>query len=421
MLIGSSSFVTLNPQGYEKVIRSFFGKYYTQTLEEVAAQSGITSQQVIDRMLTDLRVLKNVYKITMAKYQNAVANREVLVREGQVPPPKFLDDSLKLAPGVGSISYTKVQRTKELRNQLAVMKEVTDHLYGNNETIPPILPTDDIDEIARRLNAKPSRVEFNESRKRANIQRAREGKDALPLALFTPDAIQMYIDMIDVQREKIGEGANKQQVVESINNIEKNYFSIDPATGETRIDPSTGKEAETYGFEDLKTAIYVLKLHMSSVARDKETKAHTAVPNATAFDVPIDMQNVTSKDLAASRTAPKLTKEQREVNQEVLEEEIGKMPEAGKQLVTPKGEEVPLAEGEDPLAGIDVEKTPKQIPQPFPPEEISEEQKMVNLEDIIGSTVKNLIKIASELDENGKEEAAEEIHKIIRKYQARVF
>ena len=50
-----------------------------------------------------------------------------------------------------------------------------------------------------------------------------------------------------------------------------------------------------------------------------------------------------------------------------------------------------------------------------------EDDKEENLLDLIGYTVKNLIKVARELDKEGKGDAAEEVHQVIRKYQKRVI
>ena len=41
---------------------------------------------------------------------------------------------------------------------------------------------------------------------------------------------------------------------------------------------------------------------------------------------------------------------------------------------------------------------------------------MSALEDIFNGTIRSLIRISSELDSEGKNKAAEEVHKIIRKY-----
>ena len=64
------------------------------------------------------------------------------------------------------------------------------------------------------------------------------------------------------------------------------------------------------------------------------------------------------------------------------------------------------------------EKTPKTTPTPEVPKE--PEHKEINLEELMGSTINNLIKIAKELDVENKDDAAEEVHKVIRKYIERL-
>jgi len=430
MVVADSTMIKTTVKGYEKILKATLGDFYDKTLAEIAVKHGLTPSEISQRALTDPKVLNSIYTLATKKYQNAVDLGQVA--ELGMPPPKPKDRTLLARPGRGSISPQKIPRNEGMLQQLELVREILDHVYGNQEK--GLLPTDDLDEIATRMNQDPVRVKLNQNRERANLKKRQVGEAELPLALFSADGIQIYIDMIDTQREKIGEGATKQQVLDELQSVENNLFSIDPETGQPSIekDPVTGepvldksgrpKKVVSYGFDDLKTAYQMCKLYYASIARDPISKAHVGPSNASSFDVPANFKNYTMHDLSAARQAAPLTDEQRQLDPAALEKEIG-LPEAGRQLVDPRGEEVPLEEGEDEIGALLNPAAPaEELPVPEVEDPLIEEEKRKErIEDIIGTTVKNLIKIASELDDNGKDAAAEEIHKIIRKYQARVF
>ena len=391
-MIMTGSFMTLNPKGYEKILRSFFGKYYDETIAQVARDVGKTTEEVVGQMMSDLSILQNVYTIALSKYSDAKAKGQV-VETGQVPPPKFLDKTLQLAPGTGSIEFTKIQTSDRMIYQFDLTKEVLE--YVEQGIMDP-------EQIAERLNADPQRVAFNNRRRQQNEARARTTppQEQLPLISFTADEVQRHLDIIETQKEKLGEGATYANVRTAIDDLVKNTFSVE--------DPATGQKRGKYGYDDMKTAYQMAMLYFSSVPRDRKTKTLAGMPNAVAFNPPENLHNFTTQDLAKSKALKTLTKEEREAQPEELEKEIGPLPEAGKELKAPIREEEPLAEGEDPLAEMEAREDAKK-----------EEEH--NIEDIIGVTLKNLIKIAGELDKDGKDDSSEEIHKIIRKYQERVF
>jgi hypothetical protein len=81
-------------------------------------------------------------------------------------------------------------------------------------------------------------------------------------------------------------------------------------------------------------------------------------------------------------------------------------------------EEVPEVQPTPPAAQL----PPRIQPEPqVPTEEDEDEDVTPNLLELLSNTVKNLIKVARELDDEGKGEAAEEVHKVIRKYQKRIL
>jgi hypothetical protein len=115
-----------------------------------------------------------------------------------------------------------------------------------------------------------------------------------------------------------------------------------------------------------------------------------------------------------------------------LQEEIEEIGEG--RIEAPEEIEVEVPEGDVPVAEqARVEVAPEeaqpvqpaqpvQRAQPAQPVQYEEEDEIdEELADIIGYTLKNLIKVARELDDEGKGNAAEEVHKVIRKYQKRIL
>ena len=418
MIAADGSGVKLTKSGYEKILRGFFGEYYNETIREIANETGIEETAVVTRLLTDFKLLEKVYTVALQKYQQGVVAGQVQV--GKAPPPAWKDGTLDFAPGRGQIEYTKIRTTKQMKDQFELTKEVLGYLERG--VVDP-------EEIAKQLNAVPQRVKTNKNREKANLKRQPPLRP-FPLINFTDQDVQMHMDIIDAQKEKLGEGATYPLVRAAIDDLILNTFVkkekvVDPATGKSKmqavIDPDTGKPMVAFGYDDLQTAFQMAMLFFSTVPRDSGvTGAIAGMPNAVAFSPKKDMHNFSFKDLAASTARPKLTEEERLADPEDLEKEIGALPEAGKELQAPIGEVEPLAEGEDPLAGME-EEVPN-IPVPEKAEALEQEPEFVDdNEDIIATTVTNLIKLAEDLDKEGKDDASEEIHKIIRKYQKRIF
>jgi len=182
------------------------------------------------------------------------------------------------------------------------------------------------------------------------------------------------------------------------------------------------------GFDDLRSAFEAAKTYWASdtIPADPGTGARYNINEAPEmvfdahFDPEANFENITSEDLKTlHREALGVMEEEGgEATEEELErdigEEIAEMPEAT---------DVP-------------EEVPEEVLQSAPEEQIEEIQQITeegeeeydilqNIQagkkyDLIVNSLKNLIKVAADLDKEGKTKEAEEIHLVIRKYQERM-
>ena len=134
-------------------------------------------------------------------------------------------------------------------------------------------------------------------------------------------------------------------------------------------------------------------MYFSGLPVEPKTGTKLGTANTIIFNPPENFENFTSQDLTRFRREREGKTEEELATEEEIARDIGEVPSA-KEEVTPISEDMPFTE------------------------EIIPEQ---DLEELLGRTLKNLIKIAAELDEEGKDDAAEEVHKTIRKYQYNII
>lgn len=191
------------------------------------------------------------------------------------------------------------------------------------------------------------------------------------------DKIAQEITKITDSRREL-QKAGKQGNLDEIDQEVEGYL-----TELRQLDSGKG----IHGFKDFKTAFEMLSLHLANPPTLKLTET----------------SDIMSSDLSSIREQ---RKEQGEEGEEgiLTDEQLEK--DLGEDILPPEQEKTPAL-------------TPP-APQPFPvPPKLEEEkeEEEENLLSLLSNTLRNLIKIARELDESGKEEAAEEVHKVIRKYQ----
>ena len=355
-ITGEGSHFSLNSRGYEKLLSQMLGTWFQQALREKAAETNQTPQQVMIGMLADTNFLKDIYDKTYQKWQEAYASGEAAA-VGMPPPPKFAEKSLR--PFSGAQGFTGVPSNDLMANQMGLRLEVIKLLQAG---------ATDPEAIASQLNQDPKRLEVN----------IRREKKQLPPILITADEINRQMDMINRQRT---EGKDFNQVV-------------------TEMNASIESMREGKGYDDLRMAFEMAAVYFSSQPVDSTSRTMLGNPNAIIFNPPENFENYTSQDLMRWRQE-KMDKDTGVENShlatpEQIEKDIGTvMPSPGKTKKPPKKTLTPEPE---------LEPVIEQAPQ------------QENLEELLGKTIKNLIKIAEELDNDGKNDDAEEVHKVIRKY-----
>ena len=350
-VITSGSTFGPNAKGLEKIMRQLGGDFYEQVVAEKAQEQGISPQEVVQREISDLDFVQEVYKAVRQKYTQAVARGEDIAL-GMTPPPVF--SKLSLQGKSGQVKFTTIKNvSKMLKRELVAQQEVLEVL--NAGVTNPRQVQETLNADVRRKKNLLTIEDVEEIMERINEQAAEEGKD---YGQMLTETTQHSSDL-------------------------DNY----------------------YGFNDLGTTFEMAKLYFTQLPIDPKTKGkrQRRMAPRIAFDPPENFEDFSGADLSRLAEEARQRRERGEVfdpaTEGEIEEQIGELPD------TPEE-----AESE-----IEVEDlTPQE-------EEEEETPTMPSaVEDIFGNTLGNLIKIAEELDADGKNGASEEIHKVIRKYQGRI-
>jgi len=356
-ITGEGTHFALNSRGYEKLLREMLGPWYQQALREKAAETNKTQRQVISDLFSDLSLLKDVYDKTYKKWEEARDNGDAAAL-GMPPPPQFADKSLR--PFSGAQGFTGVPSNELMANQMGLRIEILRLLQGGLED--PVA-------ISERLNSDPQR-------RAVNVRRTRKNQ---PPITITPEEVGRQIDNINSQRQE-----GNKDIAQVLNDTNSTVDSM----------------REGQGYNDLKSAFEMAAVYFSSQPTDVNTQTMLGSPNAIIFNPPENFENYTSQDLMRWKAEKQAADRGQELKPEItspeqIQKDIGSQMPAAKK--TPAKKPIETAEP-----------TPEPQPQP--------EHAEVNLEELMGKTIKNLIKIAAELDADNKDEDAEEVHKVIRKY-----
>ena len=349
----------VNAKGLEKIIRTKWPELYQEAIREKAAEEGISEREVINMQLRDLDFLKRIYDRVRRKYQESVRSGEAAL-SGQQAPPSFLDLSLK---GVsGQEQFSTVVRNSLLKRRILLRQEVLEVL---NEGIQ------DPQEITSRLNSRASR-------------------NSNPIPQNEVDDILETINAMSTQSQEL---------------------EAEPLSYETLMQ-NTASEIEGLdekkGFDDLKTAFEMAKVYFTNLPVDPQTKGKMQLKYAPkmVFDPPEYFENITSADLE------RLKNEKSEADRGQLPSEVATEEEIEEQLGDQVVEQETSENLDEDVETTETNEAPEEYNAPAPPTGL--------MKDLFGNTLVNLITLAEELDNENKESAAEEIHKVIRKYQERI-
>jgi len=357
--------ITLGSQGYVKILKQMMGPWYEKTIMEIAKAQGKNPNEIANNAYINLAMLEDVYDKAYQKWLEAKKTGEAAA-VGMVPPPKFKDKSLAFTSGQNN--WREIPTNKDQSYQIALKVEILKTLQQGALSATA---------IAEVMNNKPIRLEVNK-------KRSKQGKDPI---LITTEEVQRVLDKSNTEMQEKGESL--QDLIQS---------SSDAIT-----QLGAGR-----GYDDLKSAFEMCALYFAGTTLDKETHAKVGDLPPIIFDPPENFKNFTTDELKNFRIA--------KAGQEQAVQE-GKEQATPEQMVKDIGEDMPEPKKEKKApAPQPAVPSPAQSPAP----EMSEEDK-ASLEELLGNTLQNLIKIAEDLDNNGKYADAEEVHKIIRKYAGRTL
>jgi len=371
----------LNKNGYEKIMKSLMSPFYEKAVSDRAASlvnSGASPedarQMVVEEYSRNGKSLSEFYeqvrksRVAAKKDPSNPLHTEVMskVGLGYPEPPSF---KAVHTSTFGQVVPREVRPPDDARNIYDFRKKIVDLIRSG---------ISDVDEIEQVINAGLS------------------DKYKTPTTKISSE-INKIADMRGVL---ISEG--KQGTYEEI--IE-------------RIDQTLG-ELTSYGYRDMQMAVDMMEAYLTTQG---------GPPNLEIVDKN-DMQlktipNIVEEDVGEQEEA--LTDEELEMQLGDGEEE--EVPQIEEEGLMPQQERVEVDTEEPQPQATPQPQTPmptplrRQAPQPTLPDDEEDDQEIESLLDLIGNTLRGLIKVAKELDSEGKGDAAEEVHKVIRKYQKRII
>lgn len=370
-MLTEGTIITINPNGYAKLLNDLMGPWYKKIIMEKAAAEGKEPNVIAQDIKTNMDLLEEIYNKTYAKWQEAATKGEAAAI-GMPPPPKFKDKSLSSTSG--ERWWRTIPTNEQMVNQMSLRMDIFKALQTGIFTAK---------EIADILNADPKRQE-------ANLKKKKLGKESL---LISEGEVQNILDKINKERQE------KNKEISQIAQENEEAIKL---------------MASGRGYDDLKTAFEMCAIYFSSQPLDPSTHAKLGTANIVIFNPPKDFQNFTSEDLKKFR--------EKKVEFETIEKQKIEKTTPEKMIEDigaemPEPEKVPGTKKPSKKKQKEVVEPPKPEEQPaegIPAEDISK------MKELFGNTIDNLIKIAEDLDNNGKYNDAEEVHKIIRKYEERM-
>jgi len=385
----SHALIRPNSKAMEKIMKSEkikLGPWWEQAVVERAKKEGKKPTQLMEEIMTSQDFIESLYETTVEKFRTALADKNPATVG--VPKPPFYSD---ISGGTsGAQVFTSVDKSKAKKGHvgalLALRTEIIDALRKG---------ITDPEEIADVINANPDRAR--------RINRKKKGERVG----VSPQAIEQQMAAIYKDKGEKDIGAYAEQHAANV-----------------------VYQQSAMGYDDFQTAFDMCVAYIATQVEDIDPLTGAAVGGAASVlgEIPETFHNHTRDELLAFReqcvlkqsnaqTAIDAAKEQKlkekQMDPKKLQKQIKK--DIGKQLkpkVMPNETEV-VPPGAEP----EVEpKTPQKVPQNVNKPSVKKRPQP----NVVTTTLKNLIRIAAELDDDGKDEAAEEVHKVIRKYQERL-
>lgn len=447
-ILGTGSNISVNAQGLNKILKDIAAKgnwqdLYDQAVQEIVSEFNSKGKKDPNFKPITVEEISNSRNIVMSVVSKLRDIKQQLKKEGN-PKAEFLN--------IPEFTPKTLPNTRQGQQQNSTFRISTvsvnifeykmDILNAINK-----LGTDDAQKVADYLNS--TRVNYKTKAQ----------------AVLTADIVQQWIDQLRTEGQTIKKGKVVKQ---------KSWSEILTNTQEQWDEIMKNETYKDVGFENLASAYRVATLSfMGSPTEfiDKKTRAKINLVDPPNFFERPEMEiESTTKQLTNLRKARAKKGSEEDLRKSLkaeIEKQIGKKElnqppsevkpdESELQVPTPvKGGETPettpegtpdfditdmthnMPQGKTPTGveptvpatpatqPVDQTQTPEEV-TPGTPETPAEapkqkiKPKKLNLKKLLGGTLSSLIAMARDLDSQGKEEAAEEIHQIIRKYQSKI-
>lgn len=434
-VMGSGSMLKISPSGLDKILQHYAqeGKWmdiYNMALQDAAKQRDITVEEASKLLGTERDFITRIFVPRLRKYKKDMEEKGDL-RAEFLNIPSFTDRTLP--PSRQGQQQTETLRFKTSQKSIMLYK------------------LDILRAIGEIHTANPTKLSehMNETRKKHKTKAA---------AVFTPEIVSQWVDQIK----------SEGQVIKKGKVIKVKSWATMLKEAETQFEAMEKNiELRDVGFDDALDAYRMASTYFL------ETKEEFIDPKTRAKINLVDPPNlfmregeeiqVNSASLTKIRSKARKLGTEEEAKKALQAEIIKEIGDAGKKpmeeptevkpgqpgstinksdVPEPSLEDVPSPSQEPfnvtDVTGFPQETTPAE--QPFEPSvtEVTEntdkevanqpealvgedaedaEDKKLDYKKLFGNTLNGLIGLARDLDSQGKEKSAEEIHQIIRKYQ----
>lgn len=388
-ILGTGTEIMPNAKGLSKMMlhsssQGNWGDLLQTAINNLAAQKNLPQEQ-LDTWMNDFQFVKSVYE-EVKRLQQELVERGV-VPAGMLPIPNFLGDAGNRHVGSKREGALKTSTTQ--RNNLMLKQELIQTIVS--------LGTDDPEAIAAAMNARRSGI------------RGIKAKGEI-----TTDRVVIWIQ--EIQNERV-------QVDASGNSIgELSYEELLP-----RVDNELEECLQGNGYTNLESAVRMACLYYADVGLENidplnRAKLSISISNPPALQgIPEQIPAITSEELTEWRANK--TKKDEGIAAEELASDEGAVSDA----MGGEGEGSEFSIDEINAPDVINETTPPSTKSPVPVPPIDEENEPMppkkytpDFSNLMAKTIVRLVRLAEELDNEGKGEASEEIHNVIRKYHKRL-
>lgn len=412
-ILASGSAIIPNASGFSKILtraseNGNWGNLLQEAIAEVAKQNGVSIEEAKVLMYKDEKVVKSVFDTVGKIHMEMIEKGDPAAKMIQIPKLKNLLKIPKIGAQIPQTLRVKPIQISSMKLKLSILEAITE-----------VGGTDNIEALMSKLNEI----------------RAKKIHSVKAKGMFTPELINYWINYLNADRN----------VKDQAGNVigQKSWAGLLEEAQDEFNQLMATKKTKEIGFDDFETAIDMASLYFAEENIEQvdpltRGKMMTYINVPPVFDKGENFVNTTRQELAVLREEQTKKNEAEGKAPEEIEksiavdigedegaEEIGAedSEDIGDIEVTDITEQDQVAQETTPISQqpqSPIVKTEK--PKPVPPAPIEEKKKEteddmdIDIGSLVSNSLRSMIKIARELDDEGNFEAAEEIHKIIRKY-----